>query len=141
MSKMSLNQSNSSKLQIDESSRNISKTTPKSVKSPPSVRQNGYDHSDIAENTHLITMPVEQLKNLLKETVKDALREYDQRLHLNVDTTNGVQQPTISSLAMPNDQIKKFIKETVEDSHDDLMSENFKFKIEIFKEFTQLEVS
>jgi hypothetical protein len=140
MSKMSFNQTNSSKIQIDDSGRSISKNTPKSVKSPPpSVRRNGHDHSDIAENSQLITMPVEQLKSLLKETVKEALREYDQRLNLNSETTNGVHSST--ALAMPNDQIKNFIKETVEDCHDDLMSENFKFKIEIFKEFTQLEVN
>jgi len=82
----------------------------------------------------MITLSVNQLKELLKETVKETLKEY-------TNEKQNDQQVVSSSLShMPNDQIKIYIRETVEEFHDDLMSENFKFKIEMFKEFTQLEV-
>jgi len=46
-----------------------------------------------------------------------------------------------SHLQIPIDQIREIIKDTVEDFKDELMSENFKFKAEMFKEFMNLKVN
>jgi hypothetical protein len=51
------------------------------------------------------------------------------------------QQVEPSNLQLPIDQIREIIKDTVEDFKDELMSENFKFKAEMFKEFMNLKVS
>lgn len=83
----------------------------------------------------MITLSVNQLKELLKDTVKETLKEYTNEKKNNQQVVSSSSPPH-----MPNDQIKIYIRETVEEFHDDLMSENFKFKIEMFKEFTQLEV-
>ena len=84
----------------------------------------------------MITLSVNQLKELLKDTVKETLKEYTNEKENNQQVVSSSSPPH-----MPNDQIKIYIRETVEEFHDDLMSENFKFKIEMFKEFTQLEVN
>lgn len=124
---------NHPKIQIDDSSLSVRtlKSTPKLAKSPSSTQFNGSYQDG---NTQLVTLPIEQLKDIIKETIKETLKDYNEKLYRE----NSRQQEAVST--MPIDQIKQFIKETVEDSHDDLMSEHFKFKIEIFKEFTQLEV-
>lgn len=108
------------KIQIDESNcvsnKTIKITTPRLLKSPSRYATTSQDASS-EESTHsnqLITLPVEQLKDLMKETVKEALKDY-------------------------NEQLNK-VKEEVDDFRYELMNENLKFKMEIFKEFSNLEV-
>ena len=85
----------------------------------------------------MITLSTDQLKELLKDAAKEALKEYNNEKQNN---QQFVSSSSSSSSSMSVDQIKIYIREIVEEFHDDMMSENFKSKIEMFKEFTQLEV-
>lgn len=99
------------KIQLDETNCISNKTVKISMNGArllksPSKLNTSHEIND-EQATQLITMPVNQLKDLIKDSVKEAVKE---------------------------------IREEVDDFRYELMSENLKFKMEIFKEFTNLEV-
>lgn len=83
--------------------------------------------------------------NTEPERVKDSPNEHNRTLQQQQQqqqqSAKSQQQAQSSQLQMPIDQIREIIKDTVEDFKDELMSENFKFKAEMFKEFMNLKVN
>ena len=77
--------------------------------------------------------------NLSPVLVNDDAQNGQENVLPNQTEVEGKQK--ISNNFLPLDLIREIIKDQIEDLKDEIMSENFKFKSELIKEFMALKVN
>jgi hypothetical protein len=71
----------------------------------------------------------------------EATTAYQNQTNQEIVTNTSKNSAAMGASLLPLDLIKEVIKDQIEDLRDELMSENFKFKAEMIKEFMSLKVS
>lgn len=95
------------------------------------------NENDVSMSSAHGDTPLKMSKNEFNAKVAKETSEHSNSFTLN-STVAGIENHAHN---LPVEQIKELIKDSIDDLRDDLMSESFRFKAELFKEFMGLKVN